>query len=82
MTEREFLLEIIVTAVDISLLIISVHILEMSLMNYDDNKMIVTDYGICIRQVVEDNYFRDSVVITKEAFIEAYNRWIKGTNNE
>ena len=46
-------------------------------MDNNYNKMIVTDYGICIRKVVDDNYYSDSVVITKEAFIEAYNRYIK-----
>lgn len=46
-------------------------------------KMIVTDYGICIRKVIDDNIFcSDRVVITKEAFIEAYNRWIKEVENE
>ena len=51
-------------------------------MNDDYNKMIVTDYGICIRKVIDDKYFSDSIVITKEAFIEAYNRWIKETEND
>ena len=49
------------------------------------NKMIVTDDGICIRKVINDCMFSDNIVITKEAFIEAYNRWIKGEerkNNE
>lgn len=46
-------------------------------MSSGNNKMIVTDYGICIRKVVDDNYCSNSIVITKEAFIEAYNRWIK-----
>ncbi len=40
-------------------------------------KMIVTDHGICIRKVVDENYYSDSVVISKEAFIEAYNKWIR-----
>lgn len=51
-------------------------------MNNEYNKMIVTDYGICIRKVVDENYYSDSVVITKEAFIEAYNKWIKEADNE
>lgn len=45
-------------------------------------KMIVTDYGICIRKVIDERTFSDSIVITKEAFIEAYNRWIKEAENE
>lgn len=48
----------------------------------NDNKMIVNDIGICQRIRVEDNIFTDKVVITKEAFIEAYNRYIKETGNE
>lgn len=47
----------------------------------DNNKMIVNDYGICQRIYVEDNIFTDKVVITKEAFIEAYNRFIKEAEN-
>lgn len=46
-------------------------------MNNDCNKMMVTDYGICIRREIDDRTYSDSVVITKEAFIEAYNKWIK-----
>lgn len=46
-------------------------------MNNDCNKIIVNDYGICQRIYVEDNIFWDKLVITKEAFIEAYNRYIK-----
>lgn len=45
----------------------------------DYNKMIVTDFGICVRKYIDDNTFCDKIVITKEAFIEAYNRWIKET---
>lgn len=51
-------------------------------MSNDYNKMIVTNYGICIRKVVDENYYSDSIVITKDAFIEAYNRWIKGAEND
>ena len=51
-------------------------------MSNDNNKMIVTDYGICIRKVIDERFFNDSVVITKEAFIEAYNRWIKEAKDE
>ena len=46
------------------------------------NKMIVTDYGICIHKVIDDKYVSDSIVITKEAFVEAYNRWIKEEEND
>ena len=48
----------------------------------DYNKMIVNDYGICQRIYVEDNIFTDKIVITKEAFIEAYNRFIKEAEND
>lgn len=41
------------------------------------DKMIVNDRGICQRLYVEDDIFADKIVITKEAFIEAYNRYIK-----
>lgn len=41
------------------------------------DKMIVNDRGICQRLYIEDNIFGDKIVITKEAFIEAYNRYIK-----
>ena len=44
--------------------------------NYN-GKMIVNNYGICQRIYVEDNIFTDKIIITKEAFIEAYNRFIK-----
>lgn len=46
-------------------------------MSDDCNKMIVTDYGICILKVIDDKYFSNSIMITKEAFIEAYNRYIR-----
>ncbi len=53
-------------------------------MNNDYNKMIskmrVTDYGICVRKAIDEHTFCDSIVITKEAFIEAYNKWIKEDN--
>lgn len=45
------------------------------------NKMIVNDIGICRRLCVEDNIFTDEIVITKEAFIEAFNRYIKESEN-
>ena len=51
-------------------------------MSNDNNKMIVTDYGICIRKVIDERFFSDNIVITKEAFIEAYNRWIKEAEND
>lgn len=41
------------------------------------NKMIVNDRGICQRLYIDDNTFSYKIVITKEAFIEAYNRYIK-----
>lgn len=44
--------------------------------NFHD-KMIVDDSGICQRLYINDNTFYDKIVITKEAFIEAYNRYIK-----
>jgi len=43
------------------------------------NKMIVNDSGICQRLYIDDKIFADRIVITKEAFIEAYNRFIKET---
>lgn len=46
------------------------------------NKMIVNDSGICIRKYIDDITFYDKIVITKEAFIEAYNRYIKEAENE
>lgn len=49
-------------------------------MSYD--RMIVTDHGICIRKVIADGIYSDSVIISKEAFIEAYNKWIKEEENE
>ena len=45
------------------------------------NKMVVTDHGISIRQYINDTY-DDAVIITKEAFIEAYHRWIKEAEND
>lgn len=51
-------------------------------MNNEYNKMIVTDYGICVNKFVNDEYVGDSIIITKEAFIEAYNKWIKEAENE
>ena len=51
-------------------------------MSNDNNKMIVTNYGISIRKYIDDITFCDKIVITKEAFIEAYNRYIKETENE
>lgn len=51
-------------------------------MDKSNGEMIVNDYGICQRIYVEDNIFTDKVVITKEAFIEAYNRFIKEADNE
>lgn len=46
------------------------------------NKMIVDDRGICQRLYIDDKIFGDKIVITKEAFIEAYNRYIKEEENE
>lgn len=51
-------------------------------MDKNNGKMIVNDYGICQRLQVEDNIFTDKIVITKEAFIEAYNRFIKEEEND
>lgn len=48
----------------------------MSDINFN-NKMIVDDRGICQRLYIDDHIFGDKIVITKEAFIEAYNRYIK-----
>lgn len=49
-------------------------------------KMIVNDRGICQGLYLGDNLFSYKIVITKEAFIEAYNRYIKeaekGEKNE
>lgn len=47
-----------------------------------NDKMIVTTYGICIRKYINEHIFSDSIVITKEAFIEAYNRYIKEAEND
>lgn len=41
------------------------------------NKMIVNDIGICKRLYIDDRISVNDIVITKEAFIEAYNRYIK-----
>ena len=46
------------------------------------NEMIVDDRGICQRLYIDDKTFGDKIVITKEAFIEAYNRYIKEAENE
>lgn len=46
------------------------------------NKMIVNDSGICQRLYIDDKIFGDKIVITKEAFVEAYNRYIKEVENE
>ena len=46
------------------------------------NKMIVNDSGICQRLYIDDNSFANKIVITKEAFIEAYNRYIKEAEKE
>jgi hypothetical protein len=54
---------------------------KMPDINYH-NKMIVTDSGICQRLYIDDKIFADKIVITKEAFIEAYNRYIKEAENE
>lgn len=51
-------------------------------MSNNYNKMVVTDYGIYIRKVIDERISLDSIVITKEAFIEAYNKWIKEKENE
>ena len=45
--------------------------------NFHD-KMIVNDRGICQRLCYTDNIYSEKIVISKEAFIEAYNRYIKG----
>ena len=50
--------------------------------NNNHNKMIVNDYGICQRVQIDDKIFWDKVIITKEAFIEAYNRFIKEAEND
>lgn len=46
-------------------------------MRNDHDKMIVTDSGICVRRFVDDMTFEDRIILTKDAFVEAYNRWIK-----
>lgn len=45
--------------------------------NYKRNEMIVNDSGICKPIYSFGNYVGLEIVITKEAFIEAYNRYIK-----
>lgn len=47
-----------------------------------DNNMIVNDRGICVRKYIGDFSFAYEIVITKEAFIEAYNRYIKEAEND
>ena len=42
-----------------------------------NNEMIVNDRGICQRLIIDDKIFGEKIVITKEAFIEAYYRYIK-----
>lgn len=44
--------------------------------NFHD-KIIVDDTGICKRKYIDDITYLKEIVITKEAFIEAYNRYIK-----
>lgn len=44
--------------------------------NFRD-KMIVNDRGICQLLYIDENIYGEKIVITKEAFIEAYNRYIK-----
>lgn len=51
-------------------------------MSNDYIKMTVTDSGICKRRYIDDRTFEDTIIITKEAFIEAYNRYIKEAENE
>lgn len=46
------------------------------------NKMIVDDRGICVRRYIGDFSFADEIVISKEAFIEAYYRYIKFKEEE
>jgi hypothetical protein len=46
-------------------------------MDKNNGKMIVNDTGIFQRIYVEDNIFTDKLIIPKETFIEAYNRYIK-----
>lgn len=41
------------------------------------NKMIVNDAGICKRKYIDDITYSNEIVISKEAFIEAYNLYIK-----
>lgn len=48
--------------------------------NYN-GEMIVDDTGIYQRIYVENNIFTGKLIITKEAFIEAYNRYIKEEEN-
>lgn len=51
-------------------------------MDKSNGKMIVNDIGICRRLRVEDNIFTEEIIITKEAFIEAFNRYIKESEND
>lgn len=46
------------------------------------NEMIVNDIGICKRLYIDDRIALNEIVISKEAFIEAYNRYIKEAENE
>lgn len=46
------------------------------------NQMIVNDIGICKRLYIDDRISLNEIVISKEAFIEAYNRYIKEAENE
>lgn len=43
----------------------------------NSNQMIVNDAGICKRLYIDDKISLNEIVISKEAFIEAYNRFIK-----
>lgn len=43
----------------------------------NSNQMIVNDAGICKRKYIDDITYFNEIVISKEAFIEAYNRYIK-----
>lgn len=45
------------------------------------DEMIVTDTGICQSMRIEGDISIYKIIITKEAFIEAYYRYIKGENN-
>jgi hypothetical protein len=46
------------------------------------NEMIVNDIGICKKLYIDDRISLNEIVISKEAFIEAYNRYIKEEENE